>query len=214
MLIRILLIFITLELAMPVSKAIAQNNQGSMKQNFEVKKDSSVIIQPQAILITQSDTLKKPADTVHVHSPRKAALLSAVLPGAGQIYNRKYWKVGVLAAGTGALIYGLNFNQRNFKLFKTELIHRQQGKGEANLDLVKYSDSNLNELQEFYHRNRDLTIVGISLLYAINIIDATVDAHFFDFNINDDLSMRIRPEPVYSSILTMPVTGLGLTLRF
>jgi hypothetical protein len=69
-------------------------------------------------------------------------------------------------------------------------------------------------LQDFYHRNRDLTIVGMALLYALNVLDATVDAHLFDFNVNEDLSMNIRPQTLYSSISSMPIAGLGLTLNF
>ncbi len=157
-----------------------------------------------------SDTIPKR----RVHSPKKAAVLSAVIPGAGQLYNRKFWKVPVLAAGAGALVYGFQFNQKNYNLFKTELIHRQTGSAEINTDLKNLSDANLNELQDYYHRNRDLTIVGMALLYALNVLDATVDAHLFDFNVNEDLSLNIRPKTLYSSSTSMPIAGLGLTLNF
>jgi hypothetical protein len=159
--------------------------------------------------------VKKPAqDSSHKHSPKKAALFSAIIPGAGQIYNRKYWKVPVLAAGAGALVYSFQFNQKNYSLFKTELINRQTGSIEINSDLKNLSDANLNELQDYYHRYRDLTIVGMALLYALNVLDATVDAHLFDFNVNEDLSMNIRPKTLYSLNTSMPIAGLGLTLNF
>jgi hypothetical protein len=164
-----------------------------------------------------TNKLKNSSDTIRkrpVHSPKKAALLSAILPGAGQVYNRKYWKVPVLAAGAGALVYSFQFNQKNYSLFKTELIHRQAGSAEINTELSNLSDANLNELQDFYRRNRDLTVVGMALLYALNILDATVDAHLFDFNVNEDLSLNIRPKTLYSSISSMPIAGLGLTLNF
>ena len=160
------------------------------------------------------DNKKPTKDSTHKHSPQKAALFSAIIPGAGQIYNRKYWKVPVIAAGAGALVYSFQFNQKNYNLFKTELIHRQTGSLEINTDLENLSDANLNELQDYYHRNRDLTIVGMALLYALNILDATVDAHLFDFNVNEDLSLNIRPKTLYSSSTSMPVAGLGLTLNF
>lgn len=153
-----------------------------------------------------------PKQAIKVHSPKKAGLYSAILPGMGQAYNRKYWKIGVLAAGAGALIYGYQFNQRNYTSFKGELIKRQQGFGNLDESLVFYSDANLLELQDFYRRNRDLTIIGMGLLYAINIIDAVVDAHLFDFNVNNDLSLHIRPD-IYT-IAMRPVPALGLNLRF
>jgi hypothetical protein len=99
-------------------------------------------------------------------------------------------------------------------LYKGELVKRQQGLGGLDEGLALYTDANLNELQDFYRRNRDLTVVGMALLYALNVIDATVDAHLFDFNVNDDLSMRIRPEAVYSFQSALPSPGIGLTLSF
>lgn len=167
---------------------------------------------PIAGMTVKKDSTK--ANSIPVHSPKKAALYSAILPGAGQVYNRKYWKVGVIAVGAGALVYSLNFNQRNFSLYKGELVKRQQGLGGLDEGLALYTDANLNELQDFYRRNRDLTVVGMALLYALNVIDATVDAHLFDFNVNDDLSMRIRPEAVFSFQSALPSPGIGLTLSF
>lgn len=169
---------------------------------------------------TLSESIKMATDTSsskkvkREHSPSKAALYSALLPGLGQVYNRKYWKVPIIGLGAGALIYGLNFNQSNFSMFKQELIKRQQGLGNLDPDLDRYSDANLNELQDFYRRNRDLTIVGLALVYALNIIDATVDAHLFEFNVDDDLSMKVSPAPIFTASSSMPAFGLGIKLCF
>jgi hypothetical protein len=173
------------------------------------------VIKPAASTpISKKEMVKDTSKVVYVHSPKKAALLSAVLPGAGQVYNRKYWKVGIIAGGAGALIYSLNYNNRNFGLFKSELIKRQQGLGGLDADLGLYTDANLNELQDFYRRNRDLSVVGLALLYALNIIDANVDAHLYDFNVSDDLSMHIRPTVVYSMYSPLPLPALGIQFRF
>lgn len=150
-----------------------------------------------------------------LHSPRKAGIYSAILPGLGQAYNRKYWKIGVIGAGTAALVYSYQFSLRNYRLHKNELILRQSDAISGfNEDLALYSDGDLNELQDFYRRNRDLTVIGFALLYTLNIIDATVDAHFFDFNMSDDLSLQIRPEPVYNAFSARSSLGLGINLRF
>ena len=155
------------------------------------------------------------ADTIKAHSPKKAALLSAILPGAGQIYNKKYWKVGVLAAGTGALIYSYSFSHSYYKSFKNELIKRQQGKTELlDPDLDRYTDANLFELQDYYRRNAELSVIGMALLYAINIIDATVDAHLFEFNVDKDLSFKIYPGNLNSAFVNRPASGVGLSLSF
>lgn len=160
---------------------------------------------------TSADSLPKKK----LHSPRKAGIYSAILPGLGQAYNRKYWKIGVIGAGTAALVYSYQFSLRNYRLHKNELILRQSDAISGfNEDLALYSDGDLNELQDFYRRNRDLTVIGFALLYTLNIIDATVDAHFFDFNMSDDLSLQIRPEPVYNAFSARSSLGLGINLRF
>jgi hypothetical protein len=94
------------------------------------------------------------------------------------------------------------------------LIHRQSGAIDINTEFSNLSNSNLSELQDFYRRNRDLTVVGMALLYALNVLDATVDAHLFDFNVSEDLSLNIRPKTLYSISTSMPIAGLGLTLNF
>jgi hypothetical protein len=160
---------------------------------------------------TTTDSLPKKK----LHSPRKAGIYSAILPGLGQAYNRKYWKIGVIGAGTAALVYSYQFSLRNYRLHKNELILRQSDAISGfNENLALYSDGDLNELQDFYRRNRDLTVIGFALLYTLNIIDATVDAHFFDFNMSDDLSLQIRPEPVYNAFSARSSLGLGINLRF
>ena len=173
--------------------------------------DSTEALSESSKMATDSSSNKK---VKKEHSPSKAALYSAILPGLGQVYNRKYWKVPIIGVGAGALIYGLNFNQSNFSMFKQELIKRQQGLGNLDPDLDRYSDANLNELQDFYRRNRDLTIVGLALLYALNIIDATVDAHLFEFNVDDDLSMKFSPAPIFTATSSAPALGLGIKLSF
>jgi hypothetical protein len=128
------------------------------------------------------------------HSPKKATILSAVLPGAGQVYNKKYWKVPVLYAGFATLGYLIKFNNDEYKEFKDAFIKRVDGDESTIDDYVGvYSDQDLQRLKEYYRRNRDLSIVGISLLYVMNIVDASVDAHLFYFEVTDDISMKWQP---------------------
>jgi hypothetical protein len=161
--------------------------------------DSSIV--PSKAKTPKVEKLKQPkpitSDTVNKvkeHSPKKAALYSALLPGAGQIYNRKYWKLPIVYGGGIALGYSVAFNHRNFSNFKQELIKRQQNLGGLNPELSFYTDNDLNTFQSFYRRYRDISIAGCLLLYAMNIIDASVDAHLFYFSVSDDLSLRWQPE--------------------
>ncbi len=160
----------------------------------------------------KKDSLKTPAK----HSPHKASLYSALLPGLGQAYNEKYWKIPIVYAGLGI---------STFYMFKNrDSLRRRQ---EA-LNLLSDNDSNTNPAKyyaniplaslkaqrSYYRTNRDYSIIAMAAFYIINIIDATVDAHFYKFNIDKPLAMRKEKRwNVYSSRVGMRST-IGLAWRF
>lgn len=129
------------------------------------------------------------------HSPRKAAIFSAALPGLGQIYNRKYWKLPIVYGGFAGLGYGLGVNHKNWKTYSDafRIVANDTAISSFSLDGRNYSQSQLRELKNYYKRNRDMFIIFTGVLYVLNIIDATVDAHLFDFDVSDDLSLHIEP---------------------
>jgi|GEM_PF-762821 len=159
-----------------------------------------------------------PVDTIHVpddHSPSRALLMSAVLPGAGQIYNKKYWKLPILYGGFTACGYFIYFNNSRYQKYHKALIKRVDGDSTTVDEFTGvYTDDNLIDLKNYYRRNRDLTIIITSAVYVLNLLDAYVDAHLFYFNVNDDLSMHILPEyrvdNQFKSFAGMQIT---LTLR-
>lgn len=138
-------------------------------------------------------------------SPRKAAILSAILPGAGQVYNRKYWKVPIVYAAIGIPVYLFFDNKKWYE--KT----RDAAKMLANADTANYrsrvdpklyiffSEGGTNALNSLlnyrneFRKNMDYSIVFTLLFWGLNVIDATVDAHLKGFNISDDLSLKVRP---------------------
>lgn len=136
----------------------------------------------------QSDTAIKP-ERKQLHSPTKAAVFSAVIPGAGQLYNRKYWKFPVVYAGMGAAAY-LMLDQRS----KMRKLNLQFEKAYA-INKDTSLDANLIAERDDHRRMRDFGILTMTAVYALQIIDATVDAHFFRFNINQNLSARINTRP-------------------
>ena len=135
---------------------------------------------------------------INTHSPNKATFYSAILPGLGQIYNKKYWKVPIIYAGFGGLFYYLNYNSYVYDKYKNayNIKLRIEG-GELGLDeedlFPDASAATLRDQKDNWRRNRDLSIIGIGLLYVIQIIDADVDANLFDYDISEDLSMRLDP---------------------
>lgn len=170
------------------------------------QKDTSKIQVPPTL-----PDLKQPK----AHSPRKAALLSAVIPGAGQIYNKKYWKLPIIYGGAAGIGYAFSFNQAKYieyrNAYKARLIN---GSGIVD-NYPRYSDSDLNTLQKYYHRYRDLSVIGGTLLYFLNIIDASVDAHLFGFSVEDkDFAFQIQPTIINTAQLNHYTTGISFSIKF
>jgi len=139
-----------------------------------------------------SDTIKvKP---IKVHSPTKATLFSTALPGLGQVYNKKYWKVPIIYAGIGTSMYFAISNHKSFKKFKKAYGLRVDG----DINTLDEFDGRLSEEgllanMDYHQRNRDLSYIIAGLFYVLNIVDAAVDAHLFSFPKNDNLSFNLQP---------------------
>ncbi len=147
--------------------------------------------------IAQADTLKPTADLsqkVNNHSPHKATIYSAILPGLGQAYNKKYWKIPVIYGLTGVLTYFAVDNNKEYIVYKDAYKWRLDDNS-ATVDKFEgiYSDEDLRILKNYYRRNRDLSFIGMGVVYLLNVVDAAVDAHLFYFDVSDDLSLKVQP---------------------
>jgi hypothetical protein len=145
-----------------------------------------------------------------LHSPKKATIMSAALPGLGQVYNKKYWKVPIVYAGLGTCAYLIDFNNREFQTYKNALI-AELDSDTLTVNNTGFSANQLDELQDTYRRWRDLSWICFGAVYLLNIIDANVDAHLFHFDVGDELGMSVLP---YFSPSTRINTGVSLYLNF
>jgi hypothetical protein len=165
-----------------------------------------------------TDTISKNDTTVKekqkYHSPKKATLMSAIVPGLGQIYNKKYWKLPIIYGGFAALIYSLDFNQSEYVRFRDAYKYRVDN-NPATVDnyVGILRDDDLFALQKSYNRYRDLSVIGLGLLYVLNIVDASVDAHLFTFDVGDDLSFNIHPTIINIANSNHYQTGLTLSIK-
>lgn len=146
------------------------------------------------------------------HDPAKAALYSAILPGLGQAYNRKYWKIPIVWAGFGVFAYFIDWNNDRYQYYRRNLIYEV----EQNPDFpneTPFDATVLKSARDDYRRNRDMLIIFSVFYYMLNIVDAHVDAHLIEFDVNQDLSVGVQP-----SIQYMPAgatsNGLSITFRF
>jgi hypothetical protein len=174
----------------------------------------------QAPAWAQSDSLSAVAlpkvRATEMGRPMKAALLSAVLPGAGQAYNRKYWKVPIVYAGVGGFAYAIRFNHGIYQDFRNALIVNLDGdpSTENVFPFDNYDNNGLRRVRDAYRRYRDLSMILGVVFYGLNIADAVVDAHLRDFDVSDDLSLRVLP-----AYLTVPgqsgaVWGMAVQVSF
>ncbi len=185
------------------------------------------------VIIADTTETLKPKEVERkerVHSPHKATFYSAILPGMGQIYNKKYWKVPILYAGIGALAYSISFNSTNYDKYRSA--YRDFLLGDpGNKSYIKvipttltvedvegqyrqwFQDA-LNNKKKYYKRYRDLSYIGMVAIYVLNLVDATVDAHFYDFDVSDDLSLQIQPVMMEPDQVFGNKVGLKLSLRF
>ena len=149
------------------------------------------------------------------HSPKKATILSAVLPGAGQFYNKKYWKPPIIYAIGGGLGYIAYTNFKKYDGYRDIIIKRTSSPDSIPFDDIYaslYTTDNLLVLQNGFRTNFEYASVGLFLIYVLQIVDATVDAHLFYFDISDDLSLNIKPSFWPSRNTTY--SGINLTLNF
>lgn len=168
----------------------------------------------------ESDTVafSEPSDTLDMkkpHSPLKATIMSAAVPGLGQIYNGKWWKVPIIYGAFGGLGYSIGFNDQKSKTYLNAYLARVDDDPNTvdNEFEGVYSDANLRELKTTFQRNRDLSIIILGVVYALNIVDASVDAHLKDFDVSDDLTLNIQPTVQPMGPGAFPVPALALTLK-
>ncbi|GJH41473.1 hypothetical protein RCZ04_20230 [Capnocytophaga sp. HP1101] len=167
------------------------------------------------VAVMQDNMRKVPWNTDPL-SPAKAAFYSAVVPGLGQIYNKSYWKVPLVYAAIGTPIYFYVRNSKEYDRYLTAYKRRQQGftddefYGDRADGQPRLSTDGLRRGIQFYRRNKELSIlIGVGL-YALNIIEANVDAHLKQFNVDE----RLTVEPfIQHDFLTHPQFGLTLTYK-
>ena len=160
--------------------------------------------------------------TNEVSRINKATTLAMICPGAGQIYNKSYWRVPIVIGGFATTIYCIDWNNRGYQRFQKA--YRLLAEYEANPDPTlypngspdefngRYSSTFLKNLRNSYRRNRDLCIILTAGLYILQIVDAHVDAHLRDYDISKDLSVSLSPVIGYSYNRMSPSSGGGTTL--
>ena len=158
-----------------------------------------------------------PDSTYHaMHKPNKATFMSSLVPGLGQYYNQQYWKIPIIYGGFTGLIYYASYNNYVYKKYRREY---KWATDDDDRTVSKYPAANTERLKDTWRRYRDICFIGIGALYLLQVIDANVDAHFFDFTIDKDLSIKADPMlmPDFSEVAgsrTSTPLGVNITVTF
>ena len=216
-----------LMLLLPASELRAQETElDSLSEEVD-----SVQLDEQRVVGVNRPGDVAPPDTVVIemvapeHSPRKAALYSAVLPGLGQIYNKKYWKVPIIYGGLAFMGYLVILNNDQYQVYRRARIALESGQpqespfADAREELLqRLTLNNLSSAVDGARRARDYTVILTTVLYGLNIMDAIVDAHLIEFDVNPDLSFDLEPTAgprlAYDHpVPVLPYAGLAFTVH-
>jgi hypothetical protein len=178
-------------------------------------------------------SLAKPEKHVFKAEPFRATMLAIALPGLGQIYNRKYWKVPFVYAGFGGIAYAISFNTTQYnrymkgyqdftdKILETNsYIEIIKNVDPASYDPVLHPDTyawykdRMLRMVDYFKKNRDLSYIGIAAWYLFTILDANVDASLFNYDIKDNLELKVAPVMVPLSGYAEPGVNVSLRLTF
>ena len=168
------------------------------------------------LILTQDDPVQT-ASIKNSHSPKKATLL-ALIPGAGQAYNHKYWKMPIVYAGFGVTTYFAITNGQDYRLYRDAYDYKMGIKTNVSQHAIeeaaKYTEDNLITLRDYYRSNMELSWIVTAAWYILQIIDANVDAHFFYYDVGDDLTLHVEPQ--FNTINEFNLgygNNIGLTLK-
>lgn len=155
------------------------------------------------------------------YNPGTATWLAVACPGAGQIYNRRYWKLPIVYAGLGAALYFLIDNQREMIIARDSYRYLYYEQDPTNTDPNPYTfdskysgfgGSQIVTYREYYRRNRDIAVVAAVAVYALSIVDAVVDAHLRGFDVSDNLTLKVKPDLRLNNSPNLYQTGITLSL--
>ncbi len=190
-----------------VSEAQVQDSVPQTKPPATVKPTLTV---KDTVVIKKGGQLSSKKRKRRSNSPRKALLYSAAFPGFGQIYNRKPWKLIIIYGGGALLGLEINRQHQRFLQFRNEYVKKSQDPNyEASFNLTA---ENLKTIQDQAKRDRDFMIILSVLVYGLQMVDANVDAHLMDFDLDENLSFRLQPS--MESTPFSNFAALSLTLKF
>lgn len=183
----------------------------------KVKEPKKVQITRDTIVLNEPDSVLAKTYASR-YDPRKALLYAAVVPGLGQVYNKKYWKLPLVYGGFIGIAERIGFYNRNYSKYKGHLYynfeHNLSHESGMNPD-VKLTTSQLRRIVDNTRRERDLWVILMGAMYLLQMVDAHVDSHLKEFDLNPDLKTKVRIEPTVTQDAVLGrQSGVSVIFRF
>ena len=190
--------------------------------------DTPIYIDESQVVVSV-DTMDVAVEPEHRFNPKpmRAVWLSALFPGVGQIYNRRYWKLPIVVGGYAGLFYATSWNSQMLSDYQQAYIDIMDSDPNTNSYMnffsSQYSEDDIDKVwltkvlksrKDSYRRNRDLCIISMIGLYLVCMIDAYVDAQLYHFDITPDVSLQWQPALIQEQPTMLPAVGLQCAIRF
>ena len=175
---------------------------------FAQTTDSLVVKKEERVIVVNDSIL--PKEEYNPLAPAKAAFYSAVVPGLGQVYNKKYWKIPIIYAGMAAGIYFYKQQDDEYNRFRDAYKRRLAGYDDDEFQGI--SEDRLVNAQKSAQKNKSISVIVTVAFYLLNVVDANVDAHLRQYEVSEDLSLQ--PNFDYNQFNATPQYGMSLTYRF
>lgn len=193
--------------------AAQETDSLSVEKETITEARDSVVFAQERVVVNDSLTYKEPLDPL---APSRAAFYSAVLPGLGQAYNKRYWKIPIVYAGIATGVYFYIQNNDDYNRFRDAYKRRLAGFTDDEFfgdgDTPVISNDRLIDAQRSAQKNKDISLIVAIGFYVLNIIDANVDAHLRQYNVSEDLSLE--PNVEINPVNAQPNYGLSLSFKF
>jgi hypothetical protein len=183
--------------------------QPAFAQQVEVTRDTTKT-DGDTVVIMRRGKVITPEQYAARYVPRKALLYSAVLPGMGQVYNKKYWKLPIVYGGFYMLTYVAFAYNDLYNEYKNELFAKIRDPSYQ--AQYNYTEEQLRSATEFYRRQRDFFLILDGVWYLLQLVDAHVDAHLREFDLNPQLKVSLGPAIQSGPYGQAP--GMALTIKF
>lgn len=180
------------------------HSKGQETDTLSIEEVDTIITGQEAVLVEEDPEVSKR------FNPRKASLYSAILPGLGQAYNKKYWKVPIVYGGFFALGYTVDFYHENYTRFRQNLFAQIDDNPET-INTTGFTEQQLRRLIDRSRRERDFYMILTGVLYLLQIAEAHINAHLKEFDLNPDLKVQVDPVVNYNEGFS---SGVSLKLKF